>query len=402
MRKLTVNQVEWNFSHILLPPIFLLRNMRVILIVCFAAISFACTNHSIKPTEQQEGLLARSSDAIANSNGMIAKSSNTQASYPAYNNNFVDWSFVGENLVWVLNLQGKILFSDNQGETWSTITQPINFDCLTFINERQGWGVGGDGQVWHTQDAGQTWELLTKLNSMPGVWEYQGFSQIIFKDESHGWIIDSFTVWRTINGGYTWQETFMSSTLRKPAEQPSEVFFYDSQNGWIVTTFERIFITKDGGQSWFVTVPAPGLSVGVFFVNARNGWIGGFDSTSESSDSMLYSTKDGGETWDKQSSVSPQIVILGVYFISENEGWILGSKSISQDKSSYVILHTQDWGLSWQRLPNAPKGEYFERIYFANSELGWLADSKRIYQTKDGGVSWKTALELPSSGDSSK
>jgi photosystem II stability/assembly factor-like uncharacterized protein len=66
----------------------------------------------------------------------------------------------GERLV-VAGMRGHILYSDDQGNTWTQASVPVSVSLtgLCFADAEHGWAVGHRGAVLATRDGGRNWSL---------------------------------------------------------------------------------------------------------------------------------------------------------------------------------------------------------------------------------------------------
>ena len=182
----------------------------------------------------------------------------------------------------------------------------------------------------------------------------------------------------------------------------------------------------------------------VHFVNENIGWAVGnavdlipsFDRE-EGAESLIIHTKNGGQTWHRQSSGVFSKPLRNVYFRSALEGWCTGEGG--------VLIRTTDGGKTWQHIETGTEnnlhdlfigkatgwivgdwgtllkttdsgqtftkidGKLFDKkslkgVHFVNENLGWIItyntptstnneNAGYIYQTTDGGETWQAQFE---------
>jgi photosystem II stability/assembly factor-like uncharacterized protein len=211
---------------------------------------------------------------------------------------------------------------------------------------------------------------------------------VFFLDHNRGWAVGSKgTLLKTVDGGLNWKPNTAPTTAIV-----RDIFFLDEQNGWLVcevniyelTTREqtRAFLMKttDGGENW-TRVELKGIDVNSVLVRAvfsrgGRGWSFGENG-------LIYSTRDGGETWT--SLVSPtRRLLLGGFFIDDDRGWIVGAGA--------TIIQTSDGGETWyqSRLPEVEKTVRFTAAWFVDNRIGWAVGSGgSVYHTTNGGRTWQ-------------
>ncbi|MBS4015482.1 MAG: hypothetical protein KGZ86_03500, partial [Candidatus Latescibacteria bacterium] len=191
-----------------------------------------------------------------------------------------------------------------------------------------------------------------------------------------------------------------------------DIFFLNSQKGWIGGNEGFIFYTPNAGQNWYRQ--AMGLSkwaARVFFINDTVGW-------AACGEAIVAKTVSGSETtysfstWDQAFLPNPPFSadscdIYGIHFIDENRGWFCAGRYPEYDavagetlytKGQGYIARTTDGGanpLTWQLLRRDTIYDFFD-IHFIDSLHGWVVGgndrtmSAVIMKTQDGGLNWQS------------
>src|SRR5581483_8193233 len=95
----------------------------------------------------------------------------------------------------------------------------------------------------------------------------------------------------------------------------------------------------------------------------------------------LYSTTDGGVSWQKVSNVPSFAAQPGIYFYNSSLGFLTSSGG--------KIYRTSDGGNSWNMEQVVPALYSFNGIKFLNERIGFLTiDTEAVLSTTDGGVHW--------------
>lgn len=115
----------------------------------------------------------------------------------------LDVAHAGARLVAVGD-HGHILYSDDQGKTWSQARVPTRqlLTAVFFVDEQHGWAVGHDAQILASSDGGKSWnkqfEDLKREAPLLDVW---------FKDLNNGFAIGAYgALLNTGDGGRHWQD----------------------------------------------------------------------------------------------------------------------------------------------------------------------------------------------------
>ncbi|UCE26482.1 MAG: M28 family peptidase, partial [Candidatus Coatesbacteria bacterium] len=234
-----------------------------------------------------------------------------------------------------------------------------------------GW-ISTRGYVWRTDDGGETWNAY-KCNG--------NVLDVMFTDVNNGFLCGySGYIARTLDGGITWSE----ADIQDNESVLSTLSFADRFNG-IAGGFSGIYyVTDDGGDTWEKgRIPSDYRIRSVFYLDDI---IWAAASKAFVSECLLYRSADGGETWENLSGNLPSFpdgALSKIWFHDTNGGVVIGRDNIH---------YTEDGGNTWAEAA----GEYggsLRDIFFINNETGWIGGAYGfIYRTDDGGKSWTTQI----------
>jgi photosystem II stability/assembly factor-like uncharacterized protein len=268
-----------------------------------------------------------------------------------------------------------LMLNDNGGQLKAATDSSVNgISEVQFITADIGW-MRDIHRLFRTNDGGQTWQAV-KLPDGLDLWSFY------FTEIGAGWVTGSDgAVYRTADSGGTWQKHDVGLKYVF-----TEVFFVDSLHGWIWGTESwgesnsALLRTTDGGASWELLSNKPSSqSVGLeTFVNATHGW--GVDA-----DRYITHTVDGGKTWQRQGPFDRNG--WGPFcFVNSTEGWVASHDG---------ILHTSDGGENWElqlETDAFDADSVVDQLLFIDSDRGWAINTERIWRTTDGGETWQ---EIP-------
>ncbi|MBN2554948.1 MAG: hypothetical protein JXA97_03325 [Anaerolineales bacterium] len=296
----------------------------------------------------------------------------------------------------------------------------IAFNDLQMIDASTGFAIidynESYNQIMRTQDGGSTWIDITPAGTPDTT------CHISFFDADHGWAAfrsdpdlnpsSAYTIWRTVDGGETWQTStpMNMSDIDVEGINPQAFFFLNPQTGWFRAgtgpagmhkSYITIYRTTNGGQTWTRMMdPYTDTEIysfpktGMVFADASYGWITR-DSRGVEWGVYVHVTEDGGATWRSIALPEPADA-PGLY---EGGGWcgafyprlagrgrgslVVSCEIYEDDESTYqtYLYTTADGGLSWTYLA-MPPGELFR---FPGS---LVAAGRSVYQSTDGGENW--------------
>ena len=260
---------------------------------------------------------------------------------------------------------------------------------VQFINSSVGWIIGP--RLLQTTDGGRTWSVIRSEGF--GTFQAEsigyGHRSIQFIDSAKGVQLGGNLIAKTTDGGRTWGEQL---SIPKPAGQdipPQSLFFVSPEAGWVVG--EYVFQTVDGGRSWASLSRTPigdhqrqrGMGIAptfanympaIWFSDSNNGLMARLDGE-------VYSTKDGGKTWEMIFRVDRKIT--DIFFVNKQDGWIVGDRGF--------VARTADGGRTWSPV-STPTTADLTSVFFLNKQLGWATGSQgSVLYTKNGGGTWNAA-----------
>ena len=337
-------------------------------------------------------------------------------------NDLHDVQFLSDQVGWAVGGGGTVLKSVDGGASW-VINRRVGSDylmALHFIDAEKGWAVDFYGAVIRTVDGGTTW-----TRSITG--SYQTLQSLFFTSAENGIVVgDSGTIMKTSDGGSTWSP--VSSGTQKLLQK---VQFINSVTGWILTEKGSILKTSDGGSTWVPYSTGTSRELRSFdFIDAQTGWISGDSTVLKTTDGglswsaqnitttghhpifeinfrdannglalagygTLYSTHNGGETWNQQYLETHVTPIALAHFDSQK--WItVGVRG--------VIFKSEDDGTTWMDISTGTPDYYLTQVHFSDAQNGWamggidaftvVNGNAAFMKTADGGNTW-TKSTLP-------
>jgi photosystem II stability/assembly factor-like uncharacterized protein len=240
---------------------------------------------------------------------------------------------------------------------------------ICFVDSLRGWAVGGAGTVLRTTDGGGQWhttqvpthELLTRTS---------------FVNPNRGWAMTYLThrILRTTDGGITWDSI---STL--PSSYYLDLRFLNDSIGFASGSNGKIMRTTDGGLTWNATqTNFTGDIYTLHFASDSIGWGAGPGA-------WALKTTNGGLTWTYMLTAGLEPSSRRIFSLDAERAYIVGSHDFFGTITGF-LYSTTDGGATWQT-------RYFDRIlsdvYYSSPTTGWVSDIDGvIHQTTNGGTTW--------------
>jgi photosystem II stability/assembly factor-like uncharacterized protein len=300
----------------------------------------------------------------------------------------------------------------------------VTISQIRMFTPEQGWALGGESDpganVLVTLDGGHTWMDVTPPEAIPAEGQSQKAAYATFLDVNTAWVVYYFqsymdspepaVVWRTTDGGSTWQSAVLPVLSETEFFAPSNFNFADIDHGWLMVSvgagmshdYTVLYRTVDGGQDWEIILdpyqdnPFQICSkTDMQFADASNGWVTR-DCLGLVEGGQLFRTVDGGSTWkaveldppkgDLQLLAFPNTCGAHSLKLYGPDGVMFALDCLIEDNDetherSYTYW-SNDAGKNWSAKAS-PGGE----LVMFSATQGYLL-GRKIYSTEDRGGDW--------------
>jgi photosystem II stability/assembly factor-like uncharacterized protein len=195
--------------------------------------------------------------------------------------------------------------------------------------------------------------------------------------------------------------------------------FLDEKNGWVAGK-KLLFRTSDGGRSWqklSIKVTSEASISSVFFINNKLGWVSivkefDVEPFGQQYSSSLLLTSDGGNTWTQKADYPDGVEISCLKFLNEGEGIATGNRMVrgTEGSPSYpemFVISTKDGGDKWTDIShkvNAAISDEYGKANDFGADVSWESPGRlllltplgRIVSSSDDGDTWQTLTQLKS------
>ena len=259
---------------------------------------------------------------------------------------------------------------------------PGTLKDFQYISPDNGW-VQVENQLYFTTDNGTSWKNITPTGN--GL-----LRSALFLNENQGFVIttkytNSYSQHKlgyTENSGQDWTfHNIVNYSVSSPNYYVEAVspFFLNEQIGWVMLKIKtssnfsvgKLFMTTNGGETW--NSRSTPIGEPVYFIDQNIGFTSGGATKKE-----LYRTTDGGITWNQITLESELNYISSPYFISQTQGFLPTFQN-SDDSTELVLFSTSDTGQTWSPAYStslADQPDYFPPVSFTLDKLHTLSPAQ--------------------------
>jgi photosystem II stability/assembly factor-like uncharacterized protein len=174
------------------------------------------------------------------------------------------------------------------------------------------------------------------------------------------------------------------------SSRTDDIWFFDENVGWLINSSGYVAKTDDGGQFWhqkyfvYPGLPSRPYLRSMSWGSRKVGWFGSVTGLFPANDpskylnTLLYQTKDGGETWNPVLNLpkgSPA-GICGFHAVSELVAY--GSGTNDPGLPGPGIIKTTDGGANWTLIPMEKHADNLIDIYFFDENNGFVVGGKNV------------------------
>jgi subtilisin family serine protease/photosystem II stability/assembly factor-like uncharacterized protein len=246
------------------------------------------------------------------------------------------------------------------GSNWTIATGNLagaDLWCITAVDSLHAWVGTGDGRIFATTNGGVHWDPQlypgTQSPFIDGIWFFDTRNGYALGDPGGG---DRFVLLQTTDGGNSWVHLLNEPVGASGEAGWSNSFWWtDNMHGWFGTNMMKVWRTIDGGASWQSTKTGSWNSIALAFKDDLNGIVG-------HDDGALWFTTDGGQSWNKSMTAVSGAIRGVAYLPGTTSAWIV------TDNTPY---RSTDGGISWDQQASFPIRGYFMHVSFVDTTRGW-------------------------------
>jgi photosystem II stability/assembly factor-like uncharacterized protein len=169
-----------------------------------------------------------------------------------------------------------------------------------------------------------------------------------------------------------------------------------------------VYTTADGGRSWqlLTQMPISYSWCSLEFISPQVGFLGGCQGTSGPLPALTV-TRDGGRTWQQVSLPAPpagNYTVLNPTFFDQSHGVIHVGGTVFHDNISTPVDFldaTDDGGQTWHALPPVSVAAYPRAFAFVDPRLFFVLGSddktgnELLFRSSDAGRTWIQSGAFP-------
>jgi photosystem II stability/assembly factor-like uncharacterized protein len=301
-------------------------------------------------------------DYLGNDLNLYLKSFNGGDTWSSYN-----FSYYVSDIYFKTNTDGwvcsdKIYKTTTSGNNW----EPSNHSGYRFeFFDNDSWAISGWNLIIHSNDFWITADQ--QINSVFSGFLWSGAAKdtnTIFACGSNKTIIGS------VNGGKTWSKYFEATD-----QTYLNAVTFNNDDIWAVGNDGVVLHSTNYGNIWEEeSINASGLR-DIEFINDSLGYIVGTIWGL----ACIYTTQDGGKSWELQQTFPEYFSIDRIEFAREDLGWMIAY--------SNGLLKSTDFGRTWNVIVDSI---YFFGNIATSGDTAWFSYNRNVLRTTNAGLTWES------------
>lgn len=301
----------------------------------------------------------------------------------------LDVAMHGDRLL-VAGEQGHILFSDDNGATWTHAQVPMSLavTAVAFSGPEIAWATAHDGILLRSTDRGQSWQTnltgvdvarMSADSAEAKVKQLQAELDLANPDsiEDLEWALDDAL--------FAFEDA--SAVIDEGVTTPLlDVWFADERNGYAMGAYGVLLHTADGGTTWQLLSNRLDNPDNYHLYGMTRSVSGTLLIVGEAG--TLLRSVDGGASWDR-----PDAPYLGSFF-----GTTAGhDDSLLAFGLRGNVFRSTDQGESWTPVATGDNRTLLAGTTRDDGPIFLVGSAGAVLTSDDNGVSFKT---VPTSGNS--
>ncbi len=258
-----------------------------------------------------------------------------------------------------------------QGWQWIDTGFPVHIFDMSFPPGQSNVGFavgsslpfGGDGIILKTTDGGSNWTKIS-ADTLPGL------KAVCFTSLNVGFAggYQNFLM-KTTDGGTNWTFQMIDDKLW----YFNNIKFLDENKGVIVSYPSEVYTTLDGGVTWDSSFGVKRSVEDICYADESNLFLAGGDE-------KIYKSTNSGLLWTEVYGGMILKDFFGVEFLNADYGMVCGD--------SGKVFVTTDGGVNWNLNTVSSLG-LLNDIHIVDQQNSFVVGSPElVYKTTNGGSSW--------------
>lgn len=257
-----------------------------------------------------------------------------------------------------------IIKTTDGGATWDSVYGNYIggvFNSVAALSDNEFYAAG-ETSILHSADGGTTFDTVTVSSIL-----YERYYKVQFTDASTGFILGGSylgagiymnTLYKTANGGLTWQPVY-SDTVS--AASSRDFVMTAPGNGLLTGMKGQVIRTNNGGNTWQI-VQLADTSLHLNRVTEINGDVYAIGSNLADTTSGLYRSRDWGTSWQAQFTVHTSMGgLIDMSFPTQAVGYFTTWQEVYKN-DHLVSIGAEPSPLGFKLYPNPTSSQVFVQL----------------------------------------